>query len=99
MRTMTERNQTGIKYAGLHADDAVTDWMKRATQCLRDYPEQKFMTEELRAYAYETGLPKPPSERAWGAVIKEARKARLITINNHRYTSLTRRMAPVWIKL
>jgi hypothetical protein len=36
------------------------------------------MAEDIRARAYAAGLPKPPSERAWGAVMTAARQAGLI---------------------
>ena len=68
----------GMQQALEHADAVVDDWSERALEMLVNYPEQSFMAEDLREWAYKQGLPHPPSERAWGGIIGKARNKGLI---------------------
>lgn len=69
--------EKGMRQALQHADKVEHRWSEKAYQVLLDFlshlPEdRKFMTEQFRKYAYENGLPAPPSERAHGSVIRRA---------------------------
>lgn len=70
--------QSGAKQAADHADAVHGDWSERAYQLLKRYPGRKFMAEEVAKWAYGQGLPKPPTGRAWGAVINRAKKEKII---------------------
>lgn len=70
----------GIKRSIDHAGNT---WALRAygflLEFIRPLPQdRRFMTEQVRAYAYERGLAAPPSERAWGAVTMKAVRNRVI---------------------
>jgi hypothetical protein len=60
------------------------------------------MVEDLRKFAYDMGLPKPPSERAWGSVISSAKRDGLV---EHRGFSSVKNPkahktpASVWVKI
>lgn len=53
-------------------------WQEEALECVRNYPGQMFMTEDVRQWAHDQGLDYPSHSRAWGAVILEAKKIGLI---------------------
>lgn len=55
-------------------------WQVKALNFLREFASFgcQFMAEEARSYAYHHGLPEPKSHRAWGSVVREARKKGLI---------------------
>lgn len=63
----------GIEQSASNADSIIANWSQRAYSMLIAYPLKTFMTEELRAWAELAGLPKPPSNRAWGGVIIRAK--------------------------
>jgi hypothetical protein len=71
------RNQ-GMAQALAHANLACPDWEDKALIHLLIYPHGMFMAEEVREWAYQQGLPQPPHERAWGGIIRNARKLGLI---------------------
>ena len=48
-------------------------WGDLARGYLEQYPEQQFMAEDVRAWAYNQGLEAPASDRAWGAVMTKAK--------------------------
>jgi hypothetical protein len=60
------------KHAGQKWQDDAT---RHAEQFLKSVRTRPFMAEDLRAFAYAQGLPKPPSERAWGAVTMRLHRA------------------------
>lgn len=64
----------GIAKAINNANAKSTNWAEEAYLKLLQYPANKFMTEELREWAHNTGLPVPPSARAWGAIITRAKR-------------------------
>lgn len=70
--------EEGMQKAVDHANAVTPDWSEQALQMLERFPQQRFMVEELREWAYAQGLPRPPSERAWGGVTAKARKLGLI---------------------
>ena len=47
-------------------------WGDVARGYLEQYPEQQFMAEDVRAWAYREGLEVPENDRAWGSVITKA---------------------------
>ena len=54
------------------------DWVNRAVNFVVDYPQKRFLAEDVREWAYENGLPKPDNDRVWGVVIKLAVKDNII---------------------
>lgn len=72
----------GMQKAKDSADNRTPSWSDRAYVILQEFIQirrDKFMAEELRKFAYEqAGLPNPPSERAWGTVMRRACFAELI---------------------
>jgi hypothetical protein len=75
----TERD---IKRAVDHADREVADWSDRAAQSLKAYIAahrgERFTSPQVRAWAYEQGLPQPPTNMAWGGIFLRASKQSLI---------------------
>jgi hypothetical protein len=71
-----ELAQAGAKLALDHAEAMDPGWKDRAYAYLLVFVAvhrgQQFMAEDIRGFAYSRGLPKPPSERAWGSIIKRA---------------------------
>ena len=70
-KTLRDR---GIEKAVTNAESKHPNWKKKALEYLLSYPENRFMTEQVREWAHDHGLPKPPHARAWGAVIVAAKK-------------------------
>ena len=71
----------GIKKA---VNNAWEVWALRAYGHLLDYlyrleNYQTFQIEDVRKFAYERGLPKPPTDRVWGFIGLKAAKNGLIT--------------------
>ncbi len=70
------RRDTGIAAAVEHADRDIPDWSDQALTLVRFYAAaslREFMAEDVREWAYASGLPPPPDGRAWGAVMQRAR--------------------------
>jgi hypothetical protein len=80
--TGKELARSGAKLALQHAEAISENWGAEACDYLeifiRLHPGREFMAEEVREYAYKRGLPKPPSERSWGAVMARAKSAGII---------------------
>lgn len=74
MKNGTELMNEGIELSLNNADKATVGWKDDAMIHLLCYPIQEFMAEDIRNFAYKHGLAKPPNERAWGGIIKKARK-------------------------
>lgn len=71
----------GMTQAVEHADDVDPGWSTRAAEMLRAYlptASGPFIAPEVRAWAYERGLPKPTTNMAWGAVFMSFAKRGLI---------------------
>lgn len=69
--------QTGASRAADHAERDNPNWKNDALQLVIEFSHTKpdgFMCEDVRAFAYKRGFPKPPEERAWGQIIITARK-------------------------
>ena len=77
-----ELARAGAKLALQHAEAVSENWGAEACDYLEIFirlnPGREFMAEEVREYAYKRGLPKPGSERAWGAIFYRANKAKII---------------------
>jgi len=57
----------------------VRKWSDRALEFVKIYNEKSsFLTEDVRVWAHEQGLPEPPSARAWGGVMVRAARAGII---------------------
>lgn len=68
----------GHKMADLAGQNAGDDWMSLAVDAVRRFAlnNQSFTTEQVRISNPE--LPVPPDKRAWGAVVRFAKKEGLI---------------------
>lgn len=84
-RSGAELRDVGMAEAVDHADEAVPSWSDRALKAIRRFLNEsalangEFMTEDFRLWAYQNAaLPRPPSHRAWGAVVVKARSLALI---------------------
>lgn len=74
MDGLVQKNRAMMRAAD-HADRADDSWGSKALGfvvevCARG---QMFTSEDVRELAYKQGLTRPPDERAWGAVLYEAR--------------------------
>lgn len=77
-----------LRDAGMHtaitnAEQQSLNWPDEAMRALQmyllDHPNRKFMTEDVREYAYNVlAVPYPPHCRAWGAIIAKAARNGLI---------------------
>lgn len=71
----------GMTQAVDHADAVDPGWSTKAAQMLLDYlptATGQFIAPEVRAWAYDRGLSKPPTNMAWGAVFMSFSKRGLI---------------------
>lgn len=75
----------GIKSATINANQVIDKWSERAyATLLKILPSDiNFMTEDIRAWSLNVGLPEPPSLRAWGGLILRASKNGLIEKIGH----------------
>lgn len=69
----------GIARAKNKAERTRPGWLESAMLSILAFPRKEFRVEELRQFAYAHGLDRPPSQRAWGAVIMKARRESMIT--------------------
>lgn len=72
---------SGINTALGHANDVIENWADRAMQYLIAFLQThpgKFMAEQVRQFAIDGGLPKPPNNRAWGGIFQSASRSKLI---------------------
>lgn len=93
---------SGIATAIENADDKIENWSEMAYACLLSYPGKEFLTEDVRRWSHENGLPIPPSARAWGAVIVRAKREGVIKFLGYRsVTNPKAHMTPAsyWRKL
>jgi len=68
----------GIERSVEHADQVMDGWSDWALEAVRQYAgghPDPFLTEDVRDWAAKRGLPKPPDDRAWGAVMQRAKRA------------------------
>lgn len=73
----------GIQKAIDHANENSLAWSHRAFIMLERFlmingPTFEFMGENIRIYAEQNGLEKPPTNNAWGGIIRKAAHQNLI---------------------
>lgn len=80
----------GMKRAADHADAVQPEpkWTDQAYAFFLRYAEKNtlFMTEDVRVWSYQNGLPHPPDGRAWGHVTVRAKKERIIQTDHYQKT-------------
>jgi hypothetical protein len=79
--TAQQLAEKGIKESHDHAEQHAAGWSTRALTCVSRYVGQTFepfLTEDVKAWAYENGLDKPPVDGAWGHVMRTAAKHKFI---------------------
>lgn len=91
----------GMQQAVDHADAVEPGWSEQAYAMFLEYAADhfEFMTEDVRVWAHENGLPQPPDGRAWGAVTHRAIRAKLVVCDRYRKTRIPPAHAtprPVW---
>jgi hypothetical protein len=91
----------GIDRAVAHADRVEAKWSQRAFELLEGYAlfNFEFMTEDVRVWATEQGLPTPPDGRAWGAVTLRAVRDKIIVRDRFQRTRVPpahSTFRPVW---
>jgi len=71
--------QAGMQQAADHAEQEAPGWNDKALAAVLRFLNEsalangEFMAEEFRLWAYQKAhLVRPPSERAWGSVVKSA---------------------------
>lgn len=80
----------GAQAAADHAERETVDWKKRALKAFEDYARNntEFLTEDVRVWAHQNGLPGAPDGRAWGHVSKQAVKERFVEVSGYRNTRI-----------
>jgi hypothetical protein len=75
----------GASRAARHADDESPNWTSVAVEHVRAYARRfdSFVAEDVRWYAEIHGFPPAPTARAWGSVMKRARKEGIITADGY----------------
>lgn len=76
--TGVQLRNVGMQRAANNANDVVPNWTVLALEFVAKFNRNEFMTEEVREFAYENGLPRPPHERAWGSVMTVSKGRGLI---------------------
>ena len=81
------RRDDGIQRAVDHADRVSHAWSVLAYQTLIEYiryTDTYFLAEDFTGYALARHVPKPPDNRAFGAIIQRAARAGLIVKAGYR---------------
>lgn len=72
MTSGEELRDEGKEAAVAHANSAAPDWSEQASGMFALYAQahqgRVFMTEDVRIWAEQQGLPRPPDARAWGHI-------------------------------
>jgi hypothetical protein len=84
----TESRDEAIARSAVGAGEV---WMNDAFEMMHRYASEhhEFMTEDVRKFSLESGLPAPKDNRAWGAVTMRAIKAGLIQKNGFGVTKVS----------
>ena len=93
--------KAGIQKAEDSANQSVENWSELAYNFLKIYLQHnhRFMVEDVRK-ACSGIVPDPPSQRAWGAIIRKAKKNGLIShIGYQNVTNVKAHSTPasVWV--
>jgi len=97
-----ELKEQGMKQALDNANAHHEKWGDRALEYLKVFPENRFMVEDLRFWAYKHGLPEPPHERAWGGVISKANKQDIVRHDGYQQVKAPgshQAIASVWVRI
>lgn len=73
--------EDGMNRAVLGAESLIPGWGDMAFEMLKTFLMEhagQFMMEDVRAYSYKKGLPRPERDQAWGAIVRRAFKSGLI---------------------
>lgn len=79
--TAKEARDAGIQRSIDHATKLDPQWRAAALAHLRAYAlaNAYVMCEAVRAVAEAAGLPPPPDKRAWGQIMVDGKRAKLVT--------------------
>lgn len=99
--------EKGMKHALANANRVETGWSERAYALLLQFlsalpKDRRFMTETFRLYAFDHGLPSPPSLRAFGSIaMRAAREGKIVRMGYGTVTNIKahRCFASVWRKV
>ncbi len=82
--------EAGMLAAVEHADHVEAGWSERALEHVRHFAAFRFefLGEDVRLWAYEQGLPHPPVECAWGAIMVRAARENIIARNGYGTTRI-----------
>lgn len=98
-----QNENEGIEQAVDHADQVSPGWSDRAFEMVKRYPNVlPFFVQDLREWAHDNGLEDPPSNRAWGGVIKRANHAGLVKFVEYKpkpHEGQHNQPAAVWQKI
>lgn len=81
-QTGADLRDDGISRAVTNAEDRTPGWSEMALCLLSEFLSSKktsFLAEEYRLFARAKGLPKPPHDRAFGAIFVTAARRGMIT--------------------
>lgn len=100
-----QNKEIGMMASYNNAKRLIDGWHLSAFALLCDFLKENgdnpFMAEDVRFYANLKGLPKAPSDTAWGAVIRKAKTIKLIKFVSFGFTKnplAHRTPASVWVK-
>lgn len=96
-----EESVDGGERAADHADRVRAGWRAAAVEKFRIYAEHReyFTTEDVRLLAEKRGFDQPPDPRAWGAVMRSARKAGYIEPTGRTKMSVSTTSHPTKIEI
>lgn len=80
----------GAQAAADHAERETEQWKDRALKAFKEYAlnNTEFLTEDVRVWAHQNGLPAAPDPRAWGYVSRAAVNSRYVEISGYRNTRI-----------
>jgi len=78
MNNGQQLKQKGINQAADNAEFNHPGWAKEALSFVKKIRRKQFMAEDIRKFAYDRGLSRPPHERAWGGIMQAAVRLGLI---------------------
>ena len=97
--------QKGMQQAVDHAEEVHEKWADKAYVFLKKfagYTKEPFMAEEVRLASLNSGVPEPPSKRAWGMIIQRGSREKLIRRVGYKAVSNPRAHgtpAAVWVRV
>ena len=76
----------------------MNDWTEEAIGYVQQFPRGEFLTEDVRAWAYENGLEEPHDHRAWGSVMLSAEKQGIVLSAGVKHIKSGRYYKTIWKK-